>query len=167
MRCDPSRARLEKFERHYPFRYYSSFSQPHCFSERLNVFQLALGPGIILRQEDHACFTCVSDKMRASQFNSILPLTFTQAQARLLPGKAMLHLLRTSSTPSTPRCHSLHDPFGIYRINCSTWDHMLIFLGENGMDDAFSRVPFAKVLACVCTVTIHMTGRHYGLFLLN
>lgn len=36
-----ARERGEQFELQYRFRYYSSFSQPHCFSGRLSVFPLA------------------------------------------------------------------------------------------------------------------------------
>lgn len=62
MRCDPCRASLQQFDLQYPFRYYSSISQPHCFSVRLSVILLALtsGPPHICRaimRVSHVCRT--------------------------------------------------------------------------------------------------------------
>lgn len=44
---------------------------------------------------------------------------------------------------------------------------LILILEHNRMDDTFTRCVFTKTVACICAVTIHMTGRHYGLFLLN
>lgn len=138
MRCDPSWTGLEQFELQYPFRYYSSFSQPHCFSGRLSVF---IGPrfrsNLSLRQIMHVSHVSPGRRrdggITTQQHSTFAVYTSTSTStASPRSGQCFICLPRRQPPPhrGVTACMT---PSAFYRANRSTWDHMLIlFLGTAG-----------------------------------
>lgn len=80
----------------------------------------------------------------------------------------MPYLLLQSQCIFSPRSHSLHVSIGTLQnrvLNIGSHAGLDIEAQQNGR--CLLEMRFTKTVACICAVTIHMTGRHSGLFLLN
>lgn len=163
MWCDPCRASFQQLELQYPFRYYSSISQPHCFSVRLSEILLALpsGPRISVRK----LFVSHMSVRRAESVTTERYTIFATYTSTSTTSNDQNTALSASlavcplSTRGVTVC-MLRSAFGGVIVRNGITCHPCT---EGRRNDGCAMETFCtEMVACICIVALYITGRHYG-----